>query len=547
MAGHRVGGPRLVLPRVSVGHRGVERGGPGAQQGHRAGDEVAAGQLFHDDDYGMSKFLGQAACRTGAPGRLLESPSGGERRGGLRVDGDGAPCRARGPRRWRTCSGARRRPMGRRPRSCTSRTASGARPPTHSSPSRHARSAWAWSTSASSPTSASRSWPTPVPSGRWPTSASPPPGPPRWRCTRRARRSSAATCSSTPRRWRSSSRTPSSSRRSAGCASTCRLCARWWSWRPWDRWRTPWRGGAAWRGRTRDPAELEARIAAITPDDVFVLVYTSGTTGPAKGCLLTHANYRSVVSQIERHGVIDKPETVFLYLPSPTPSPSPSSSSRSTWGRPSPTGSATATGSWPTSRRSAPPTSRPFPECSRRFTRSPGRAPARAAALGRACSSGRSGGPRGGGREREGRALGRLLRARHALADRLVLTRAGALRRASVAGDHRRRAHRGRGARVLRRVRGPRDGGLRPLRDLRCRLPTPPPTTASAPWAGCCPTWRRFAEDGELLVRGPNVFGGYLRDPLATARRSTAPGCARATWAASTPRGTSSSRGARRT
>ena len=33
----------------------------------------------------------------------------------------------------------------------------------------------------------------------------------------------------------------------------------------------------------------------------------------------------------------------------------------------------------------------------------------------------------------------------------------------------------------------------------------------------------RFAEDGELLVRGPNVFGGYLRDPQATAERARRP------------------------
>src|SRR3954468_18938687 len=36
------------------------------------------------------------------------------------------------------------------------------------------------------------------------------------------------------------------------------------------------------RGRSRDAAELEARAAAVAPDDTFTIIYTSGTTGPPK-------------------------------------------------------------------------------------------------------------------------------------------------------------------------------------------------------------------------------------------------------------------------
>ena len=135
--------------------------------------------------------------------------------------------------------------MGRRPRSCTSRTASGARPPTHSSPSRHARSGLGLVDLGIEPderVAILAPHPSRVDAGQ-----------PRHHL-RRGRLGGdvpdelGVECRHVlehPRRWRSSSRTPSSSRRSAGCASTCRLCARWWSWRPWDRWRTPWRGGAA--------------------------------------------------------------------------------------------------------------------------------------------------------------------------------------------------------------------------------------------------------------------------------------------------------------
>ncbi|MFE1592425.1 AMP-dependent synthetase/ligase [Nocardia sp. NPDC058705] len=36
--------------------------------------------------------------------------------------------------------------------------------------------------------------------------------------------------------------------------------------------------------------ELDARIAAVGADDLAMIVYTSGTTGPAKGCMISHRN-----------------------------------------------------------------------------------------------------------------------------------------------------------------------------------------------------------------------------------------------------------------
>jgi long-chain acyl-CoA synthetase len=69
------------------------------------------------------------------------------------------------------------------------------------------------------------------------------------------------------------------------------------------------------RGRTREPAELEARAAAVTPEDPFTFIYTSGTTGPPKGCVLTHGNYRSVLSMCESLDVITGDERTYLFLP----------------------------------------------------------------------------------------------------------------------------------------------------------------------------------------------------------------------------------------
>ncbi len=69
------------------------------------------------------------------------------------------------------------------------------------------------------------------------------------------------------------------------------------------------------RGRKRDASELEERTAAVTPDDPFTFIYTSGTTGPPKGCVLTHGNYRRVVSMLESAGAVQDEEVIYLFLP----------------------------------------------------------------------------------------------------------------------------------------------------------------------------------------------------------------------------------------
>ena len=69
------------------------------------------------------------------------------------------------------------------------------------------------------------------------------------------------------------------------------------------------------RGRGRDAAELEARTAAVAPDDPFTFIYTSGTTGPPKGCVLTHGNYRRVVTMLESAGAVQEDEVTYLFLP----------------------------------------------------------------------------------------------------------------------------------------------------------------------------------------------------------------------------------------
>ncbi|MBT2387228.1 long-chain fatty acid--CoA ligase [Streptomyces sp. ISL-11] len=62
-------------------------------------------------------------------------------------------------------------------------------------------------------------------------------------------------------------------------------------------------------------AELLARADARTGDDVCSIVYTSGTTGPPKGCLLTHGNFSAVDDATADLLGGGPDDSSFLYLP----------------------------------------------------------------------------------------------------------------------------------------------------------------------------------------------------------------------------------------
>ncbi len=71
------------------------------------------------------------------------------------------------------------------------------------------------------------------------------------------------------------------------------------------------------RGRQSDSrAAVEARVAEVRPADVATIVYTSGTTGTPKGCVLTHESlmrtahmYRERLQLPEEHAII------YMFLP----------------------------------------------------------------------------------------------------------------------------------------------------------------------------------------------------------------------------------------
>ena len=61
---------------------------------------------------------------------------------------------------------------------------------------------------------------------------------------------------------------------------------------------------------------VDARLDAGRPDDVAIIVYTSGTTGMPKGAMLTHANMLHSAAQVVAiHGLSRESYTVLCYLP----------------------------------------------------------------------------------------------------------------------------------------------------------------------------------------------------------------------------------------
>jgi long-chain acyl-CoA synthetase len=69
------------------------------------------------------------------------------------------------------------------------------------------------------------------------------------------------------------------------------------------------------RGASRDASEWKEHWSAVAPEDVSTFIYTSGTTGPPKGCIITHGNYRAMLDMVNETSVIEPEDVTYLYLP----------------------------------------------------------------------------------------------------------------------------------------------------------------------------------------------------------------------------------------
>jgi len=69
------------------------------------------------------------------------------------------------------------------------------------------------------------------------------------------------------------------------------------------------------RGAGREASEWEARWQSVAADDICTFIYTSGTTGPPKGCVISHGNYRAMLDMVQENSVIEGEDLTYLYLP----------------------------------------------------------------------------------------------------------------------------------------------------------------------------------------------------------------------------------------
>jgi long-chain acyl-CoA synthetase len=68
-------------------------------------------------------------------------------------------------------------------------------------------------------------------------------------------------------------------------------------------------------GSGHSDADWEQRWQSVGPDDICTIIYTSGTTGPPKGCVISHGNYRSMITMALDESVLERDSTTFLFLP----------------------------------------------------------------------------------------------------------------------------------------------------------------------------------------------------------------------------------------
>jgi long-chain acyl-CoA synthetase len=270
----------------------------------------------------------------------------------------------------------------------------------------------------------------------------------------------------------------------------------------------------------RDPAAADALGHDVSAEDIATIVYTSGTTGPPKGCLLTHRNLLATMDMYEQRLELGGDVVIFLFLPLAHVL------ARLTQLVALDVGGTLAFWSGDSTKliddlAHAQPTH--IPSVPRVFEKVHTRALAGVDEAGRlrrlvfrwALATGRA--------ERRAQRRGRvnpLLRAGHRLADRLVLSRVrtlfGARIELALTGA----------APIAREVLEFFDAcGVLVLEGYGMTESCAAATlntehevrfgTVGRPLPG---TDVRIADDGEVLLRGPNVFAGYHGNPAATAQ-----------------------------
>jgi long-chain acyl-CoA synthetase len=69
------------------------------------------------------------------------------------------------------------------------------------------------------------------------------------------------------------------------------------------------------RGSERPASDWDKRWQSVSPEDICTFIYTSGTTGPPKGCVISHGNYRAMLDMSDEAEVLESGQVTYLYLP----------------------------------------------------------------------------------------------------------------------------------------------------------------------------------------------------------------------------------------
>jgi long-chain acyl-CoA synthetase len=274
------------------------------------------------------------------------------------------------------------------------------------------------------------------------------------------------------------------------------------------------------RGDEVGDEQLDARLAGIAPGDVATIVYTSGTTGPPKGCMLTHANFRSAVDMVMARLDTRADEVVYIFLPLAHVLTRlvqlfgiDAGSELAYWRRDPKKIVADVAITQPTHLPSVP---RIFEKI---YTAATAKVQAAGGLKFKLFNWAFDVGRKVRALERQGRAPGRLLSRQYQLADTLVLNKVRALF----------------GGRIRLALTGaaPIDeeilsffhaAGVWVLEGFGMTetssivtLNTIPEHKLGTVGRAVPGTDLKIADDGEILIRGPQVFKGYYDDPVATA------------------------------
>lgn len=269
--------------------------------------------------------------------------------------------------------------------------------------------------------------------------------------------------------------------------------------------------------------QLEAARSAATHADLATIIYTSGTTGRPKGCQLTHGNFVVLARSGVRHSsevFAGEGASTLLFLP--LAHVFARYMQVLCWVSPVTVGHAADVKNLTADLSSFSPTF--ILAVPRVFEKVYNSAEQKAAASGRGrIFAAAAATAIAWSQAKAGSGPGPLLRARHALFDRLVYTKL----RAALGG---RAAYAVSGGAPLGERLGHffRGVGLTVLQGYGLTETTAPSTVATprdvrmatvgTPLPGCSV---RIEDDGEILLKGPNIFAGYWNNPAADAEAFT--------------------------